>query len=95
MRILPSTGLARAGCAVALVAFAAYVAILVLAETWIDRSGGRMFGLAPLLLAMVIGSVLALVAAVRGERSLLTWIALVPGALVTLALLAEATGLIE
>lgn len=94
MRILPSTRLAWVAVAVDAIAIAVYAGFLVVA----DRSGdgGRLISLGLPLLAMAAASVLVLVAiARRGERSLLAWVALVPGVLVLLALIAEATGLME
>lgn len=76
------------------IAIAAYVGVLIV----VDRAGaaGRLFSLGLPLLAMAAASIVALIAIVRRhERALLVWIALIPGALVLLALIAEATGLME
>lgn len=94
MRILPTTRLAR----VALVIDAVAVAVYALSLARVDSAGagGRALGLGIPLLAMLVGAVLALIAIMhRGERSLLAWVALIPGVLALLGLLAELTGLIE
>lgn len=94
MRILPVTRLAWVAVAVDAVAIAIYAGFLLASDG--PDGGNRMLGLGPPLLAMAAASVLALIAiARRGERALLAWIALVPGGLVVLALIAEATGLME
>lgn len=95
MRILPVSALARVAVVLSALGLAAYVLLLVLAESWLDDQATPALGFGAPLLAMLVGAVLALVALRRGDRSLLTVVALVPGALVVLALLAELTGVIE
>lgn len=94
MRILPNTRLAWIAIVVDAIAIAVYAGFLSVADR--SAGGGRMISLGLPLLAMAAASLLVVVAiARRGERSLLAWIALIPGVLVLVALIAEATGLME
>ncbi len=93
MSILPVTTLARVGLVIDAIAILIYVGVLVVVDSLGDA---RAMSLGPPLLAMAVGSVLSLIAILRqGERALLAWLALVPGVLVVLALIAELTGLME
>ena len=94
MTILPRTTLARIGLGLDLVALTAYIAVLVVGGFFFNEA--RAVGLGLPILSMLVGSALVLAAIVRrGERSVVGWIALVPGAFFLLALIAEITGLME
>lgn len=97
MAVLPTTPLARIGLGVDVVALVAYAAVIGFALRSLERSGVPVaVGWGPPVLAMAIGSGLALAAIVRdGERSLLGWVALVPGAFFLLAVATELVGLVE
>ena len=87
MAVLPQTTLARVGLGIDVAAIAVFAALLV---------SGYGVGLGLPLFALALGAVLVLVAIVRrGERSLLAGLALLPGAFLLLALIAEITGLME
>jgi hypothetical protein len=92
-RLVPATGLGRAGSVVALLGVAVLAALIVAGarQTGPDERPG--FWGAWLLIA--ISGVLLLAALRRGERALLAYAALVPFALFLLLLLMELTGLME
>ena len=94
MAILPRTTLARVGLGLDLIALIAYLAVMTIGSSTFEEA--RAVGLGVPILALLVGAALVLVAIVRqGERALLAWLAMLPGAFFLLALLAELTGLME
>jgi len=92
-RVLPTTGLGRAGALAALLGLLAVVALVVtdVLQAGPDERPGFWIG----WLAITASGVLLLVALRRGERALLAYVALIPFGLFLLLLLMELTGLME
>lgn len=90
---VPITGIGRAGAAVALLGLASLVAMIAA-----DRGPDTPSWVPSLWwgwLAITAGGVLTLIALRRGERAVLSFVALVPFALFLILLLMELTGLME
>ena len=92
MRILPATPLGWAASAIAAVGLVAYAIAMAL----VDEVASPVYAWGAPVAAMVVGAVLAGIAILRrGDRAILAYAALVPGAFFLVLLLAEAVGLLE
>lgn len=92
MRILPATLLGRVAVALAAIGLVAYA----VAIAYVDDVASPVYAWGAPVAAMVVGAVLAGIAILRrGDRAILAYAALVPGAFFLVLLLAEAVGLLE
>jgi hypothetical protein len=90
--MLPGTPIGRAGLVLAVVGLAAYAVAL----PFVDAVSAPVLLWGLPVAATVVGAVLAAIAVIRrGDRGVLAYAAIVPGAFFLLLLLAEAVGLME